>query len=199
MYMEQLNELQAQVESLQHTMQQLAAQQLADSYFHGSLPSAKEETAQVKLDLGGILSGHSFAIQVSRSELPYASWVFLQELSKGEWILRSKDQWLEIAMASSREKEVRYVRQSMPPSNTEYESFNHLESSIDVDRRFVVGLRNPMEGEMGVVISIYMERGMCGNYENEACFGIVSDGFSSLNAVTELRKVVPINAISVQA
>lgn len=201
-YEEQLNDLQSQVDSLQITMQQLAARQLADAYFDGKLPS-DEVTMDVKLDLGGLFTGHSFVVQVSHSQMPYATWVFLKELSKGEWILRSNDQWLEVVPAPSHEKQNRHIRQSLSPSNTgrsknlqNYESFDHLENSINVDRTFVVGMRNPKEGEAGVVISIYKERGMCGNYENEVCFGKIGDGFDSLNAVTELGKIIPINGIS---
>ena len=59
MYEEQLNDLQSQVDSLQNTMQQLAAQKLADAFYDGNLPS-QGETSEVKIELSGLLTGHSF-------------------------------------------------------------------------------------------------------------------------------------------
>jgi hypothetical protein len=202
MHEEQLSYLQSQVGSLRNTMQALAARQLADAYFGGNFKSPGE-TVEVKVELGGLLMGNAFVVQVSHAELPYATWVFLRELSIGDWILRSRDQWLEIVTAPSQSKVGRHIRQSLSPSSAEqskrpqtYESFDHLEHSIDVDKTFVVGMRNPKEGEVGVIISIYKERGMCGNYDNEVCFGKIINGFSSLNAVTELGKVIPLRFVS---
>ncbi|KAL3907333.1 MAG: hypothetical protein SGILL_008919 [Bacillariaceae sp.] len=201
MYEEQVNELHSQVVSLQNTVHQLAEQQLAGEYFEGLVTSSKD-VIEVKVDLGDVLTGHSFVIQASHSQLPYSTLVFLREVSNGDWILRSKDQWLEIVAANSQGSEKRYVRQSLSPTDIAQQqgSLDLLERSINVDRPFVVGIRNPDKGDVGVVISIYKERGMCGHYQHEVCFGTVSEaGRSTLLAVTEVQKPIPITEISTRS
>jgi hypothetical protein len=73
------------------------------------------------------------------------------------------------------------------------------DSAIEVDRRFVLGIRNPQKGGLPVVL-IYRKRGMCGKMQGEVCFGKVTEGFDSLNLIDKMIKdeVTYIQTISVR-
>jgi hypothetical protein len=74
------------------------------------------------------------------------------------------------------------------------------DSAIELDRRFVLGIRNPKAGEEFPVVSIYSERGMCGSYEDEVCFGRVTDGFDSFNHINRMveEENIKIEKVSVR-
>jgi hypothetical protein len=188
LYEDKIATLASHVQSLRMTLQQVAEQQLTEIFFDGIVASPSYPYADVELPLEGL--NHPLVIQVARSEMPYTTWVFLREMKNSKWILRSEDQWMEIVMVSKGDRQ----GAADVPS---YENFDFLEDSIDADRSFVVGMRNAKEGDIGPVISIYNERGMCGHYEHEVCFGKVVDGFDSLNSVTEMQYPVGIGPVTI--
>jgi hypothetical protein len=201
-YEGQIGELRNQVQSIRTALQKVAKEELMNSFLRGQETFT---TTDIKVNLQGILQGHFFDIQLSTSKMPYSTWIFLKELRNGPWIIKSTEQWLEMTPARETEKQNRYgsVRGSVSPSELydhemqSYEPFDLLEISIDTDRPFIVGMRNGGNGELGPVVSIYHERGMCGHYQHEICFGKVTNGFDTLNALSEVGQVVPVGDIHI--
>jgi hypothetical protein len=206
-----IGKLSHRVESLQGTMQQMARQLLVDNFpsaFAGDkeIGPASSPFVDVKLDLNGLQS--SLVIQVAGSKMPYTTWKFLRQLRDVEcWALQGNNQWFEIIPLTSASEdtdtagdegtEIAYVDNTatdksahhVPIRASTYHQLDFLEdSAVEVDRSFVVGMRNPKEGDGGgfPIVSIYPERGMCGCYEDEVCFGRIVDGFESLNLMKEM-------------
>jgi hypothetical protein len=64
----------------------------------------------------------------------------------------------------------------------------------------MVGVRNPQnESEKGLVLTIHMEEGTCGQDEKEVCIGKLVDGFETLNKVDAKRGGDPISVVTAKA
>lgn len=184
-----VQDLQEQVHVLKETLQDAARDQLQAAF--PSFPDVQAATLETEIHLEAMPSPLVFT--VFQKELPYAVWVFLDQVRRGHWdnVARlthvGNDDFIEIRTALSSPDDT--------PTDTRIrKSLLHFKEHHQTGReKFVVGIRNPPSGaDHGLILSIHLTQGSCGTTDpDEVCFGKITGGFDSLRVIRTLQ--APLN------
>jgi hypothetical protein len=195
--------LSSEVELLKTTIQQSSREKLQEIFAPSSI--------QVEFVLDAGIGKDPLVIEISsQNESPYTAWTWLNQVRHGVWdkstLRHVGNAMIEIHLLPSPagpETLEDAMTAGHQGDSLRDATLNFREDSIANERReslMMVGVRNSQnESEKGLVLTIHMEEGTCGQDENEVCIGEIVDGFETLKKVDTKRGGDPISVVTAKA